>query len=87
MAGDGIEEAQAWLKEYFRNAEGDFFACTPEEGSKAFLHRFAAAGPPSVIRRYTPTRWKIFWRWISPCAVTIPSGLSICRRRSTAAGA
>ncbi|EPY1222340.1 D-lactate dehydrogenase, partial [Citrobacter koseri] len=23
---------------------GDFFACTPEEGSKAFLHRFAAAG-------------------------------------------
>nr|WP_318381002.1 D-lactate dehydrogenase [uncultured Enterobacter sp.] len=44
MSGDGIAEAQAWLKEYFANAEGDFFACTPEEGSKAFLHRFAAAG-------------------------------------------
>ncbi|MGD1375794.1 D-lactate dehydrogenase, partial [Klebsiella pneumoniae] len=44
MAGDGIEEAQRWLTEYFQQAEGDFFACTPEEGSKAFLHRFAAAG-------------------------------------------
>ncbi|HBR4577781.1 D-lactate dehydrogenase, partial [Klebsiella pneumoniae] len=36
--------AQRWLTEYFQQAEGDFFACTPEEGSKAFLHRFAAAG-------------------------------------------
>ena len=44
MAGDGIDEARAWLTEYFKTAEGDFFACTPEEGSKAFLHRFAAAG-------------------------------------------
>jgi len=44
MSGDGIAEAQKWLKEYFSEAEGDFFACTPEEGSKAFLHRFAAAG-------------------------------------------
>ena len=44
MAGDGIAEAQSWLSEFFKTAEGDFFACTPEEGSKAFLHRFAAAG-------------------------------------------
>jgi len=44
MSGDGIDEAQSWLTEYFKQAEGDFFACTPEEGSKAFLHRFAAAG-------------------------------------------
>lgn len=44
MAGDGIGEAQSWLSEFFKTAEGDFFACTPEEGSKAFLHRFAAAG-------------------------------------------
>lgn len=44
MSGEGIDEAQAWLGEYFKAAEGDFFACTPEEGSKAFLHRFAAAG-------------------------------------------
>lgn len=44
MAGDGIEEAQSWLREFFTDAEGDFFACTGTEGSKAFLHRFAAAG-------------------------------------------
>lgn len=44
MSGDGITEAQTWLAEYFKTAEGDFFACTPEEGNKAFLHRFAAAG-------------------------------------------
>ena len=44
MAGDGIAEAQSWLSEFFKTAEGGFFACTPEEGSKAFLHRFAAAG-------------------------------------------
>ena len=44
MSGDGIDEAQAWLTGYFKDAEGDFFVCTPEEGSKAFLHRFAAAG-------------------------------------------
>lgn len=44
MAGDGIQEAQTWLTDFFKQAEGDFFACTPEEGNKAFLHRFAAAG-------------------------------------------
>lgn len=44
MSGEGIAEAQTWLAEYFKTAEGDFFACTPEEGNKAFLHRFAAAG-------------------------------------------
>ncbi|OSN06405.1 D-lactate dehydrogenase [Lonsdalea britannica] len=44
MAGDGIEEAHRWLESYFREADGEFFACTPEEGNKAFLHRFAAAG-------------------------------------------
>lgn len=45
MADDGIEEASAFLKDYFQEAnEGDYFECTPNEGSKAFLHRFAAAG-------------------------------------------
>ncbi|PWC10725.1 D-lactate dehydrogenase [Brenneria corticis] len=44
MAGDGIEEARQWLERYFRDADGEFFVCTQEEGAKAFLHRFAAAG-------------------------------------------
>ncbi|MEX9909392.1 D-lactate dehydrogenase [Providencia huaxiensis] len=48
MAGDGIDEAKVWLKSYFSNADGGYFECTPEEGAKAFLHRFAAAG--SAVR-------------------------------------
>lgn len=48
MAGDGIDEAKVWLKSYFATADGGYFECTPEEGAKAFLHRFAAAG--SAVR-------------------------------------
>lgn len=44
MAGEGIAEAHEWLTQYFRQAEGGFFTCTQQEGAKAFLHRFAAAG-------------------------------------------
>ncbi|KFK95522.1 MULTISPECIES: D-lactate dehydrogenase [unclassified Serratia (in: enterobacteria)] len=44
MSGSGVEEAQQYLQSYFTQANGDFFVCTPEEGKKAFLHRFAAAG-------------------------------------------
>ena len=44
MAGPGVAEAQQYLQNYFAQANGDFFVCTPEEGKKAFLHRFAAAG-------------------------------------------
>ncbi|WP_347304573.1 D-lactate dehydrogenase (plasmid) [Croceibacterium sp. TMG7-5b_MA50] len=44
MAGDGIEEAEAYLGTMFPSAAGDYFACTAKEGDKAFLHRFAAAG-------------------------------------------
>jgi D-lactate dehydrogenase (quinone) len=44
MADDGIEEARAYLESLFSSAKGAYFRCTPEEGAKAFLHRFAAAG-------------------------------------------
>jgi D-lactate dehydrogenase len=44
MAGPGVEEARRYLEKYFTDAEGEFFVCTAEEGRKAFLHRFAAAG-------------------------------------------
>ncbi|MEM6275460.1 MAG: D-lactate dehydrogenase [Pseudomonadota bacterium] len=44
MKDDGIEEAQAYLERYFKDAEGDFFACSAREGKIAGLHRFAAAG-------------------------------------------
>ncbi len=44
MSGAGIAEARDYLASIFPSTEGDFFECTPEEGDKAFLHRFAAAG-------------------------------------------
>ncbi|EKN3598959.1 D-lactate dehydrogenase [Yersinia enterocolitica] len=44
MSGQGITEAQQFLKEFFGTAEGNFITCTADEGKKAFLHRFAAAG-------------------------------------------
>lgn len=44
MSGEGIAEARDWLTQYFQQAAGAFFVCTAQEGAKAFLHRFAAAG-------------------------------------------
>ncbi|MET0331991.1 MAG: D-lactate dehydrogenase [Dyella sp.] len=50
VSAEGAEEARAFLKTYFANASGSFFECTPEEGEKAFLHRFAAAGAANRYR-------------------------------------
>lgn len=44
MSGAGIAEARAYLGSLFPSPAGDFFECTAEEGSKAFLQRFAVAG-------------------------------------------
>lgn len=48
MSGAGVEEATAFLSQYFgkngQSSQGDWFICSAEEGRKAFLHRFAAAG-------------------------------------------
>lgn len=45
MAGSGIEEAQSLLANLLADAgQGEWFACTREEGEKAFLHRFVAGG-------------------------------------------
>ena len=44
VPAEGVDEARAYLAEYFSQSErGGYFECTDEEGSKAFLHRFAAA--------------------------------------------
>ncbi|HTR64428.1 MAG TPA: D-lactate dehydrogenase [Terriglobales bacterium] len=43
-SGEGIAEACAYLQSLFPSAGGDYFECTPQEGAKAFLHRFAVAG-------------------------------------------
>jgi D-lactate dehydrogenase (quinone) len=44
MSGDGIRDARRFLESQYPSAQGDFFECTDDEGEKAFLHRFAAAG-------------------------------------------
>jgi D-lactate dehydrogenase (quinone) len=49
MNNDGIDEARAYLQTFFKENEGDYFECTPEEGEKAILHRFVAGG---AIGRY-----------------------------------
>jgi D-lactate dehydrogenase len=46
---DGIDEAQTYLDKLFKEAEGDFFACTEEEAKKAMLQRFSVGG---AIGRY-----------------------------------
>ena len=42
MEGPGVAEARSYLSRTL--AEADYFECTPDEGSRAFLHRFVAAG-------------------------------------------
>lgn len=49
VAGLGVAETETFLADFFQGrggdgAIGDYFACTQDEGAKAFLHRFAAAG-------------------------------------------
>lgn len=43
MAGPGVEEARRYLAA-LAASDGEAFECTKDEGDKAFLHRFAAAG-------------------------------------------
>lgn len=50
VSAEGANEARSFLKDYFATATGSFFECTPEEGEKAFLHRFAAAGAANRYR-------------------------------------
>ncbi len=49
MNNDGVDEARAYLSDFFASHQGSFFECTPEEGEKAILHRFVAGG---AIGRY-----------------------------------
>ncbi|GLK64156.1 D-lactate dehydrogenase [Paracoccus kondratievae] len=44
MGGAGIAEARDYLGSIFPSAQGDMFECNPDEGTAAFLHRFAVAG-------------------------------------------
>lgn len=37
------EATDTWLRGFFGSHEGGYFRCTPDEGRRAFLHRFAVA--------------------------------------------
>lgn len=83
MAGPGVDEAQRYLTEYFAQPK----ALSPARLTKAKRPSCTASPPPAppcATMRCTPTRWRIFWRWISPCAATTPTGSKPCRRRLTA---
>ncbi len=57
MNNDGVDEARAYLTEFFKNHEGDFFECTKREGEKAILNRFVAGG---AVGRYHIMKRKQF---------------------------
>lgn len=57
MSNDGVDEARAYLQQFFQNHEGDYVECTEKEGDKAILHRFAAGG---AIGRYHTVKNKQF---------------------------
>jgi D-lactate dehydrogenase len=44
VSAESVEETRAFLSGFFAKTTGGYFECTDEEGRKAFLHRFAAAG-------------------------------------------
>jgi D-lactate dehydrogenase len=43
-ADSAIEESRTYLDAFFGSSTGGYFECTADEGKKAFLQRFAAAG-------------------------------------------
>ena len=46
MSDEGISEAKEYLENHVVDNNSDFFICDEDEGKKALLHRFAAAGAP-----------------------------------------
>ncbi|QDJ58765.1 D-lactate dehydrogenase [Weissella hellenica] len=46
MSGDGIAEARAYLTEFFKEEEGEFFEANADETNKASLHRYVTASVP-----------------------------------------
>src|SRR5690606_18565887 len=44
MSADGVDEARRYLEQALDGDDAAVFECSDDEGAKAFLHRFAAAG-------------------------------------------
>lgn len=84
MAGDGIAEAQTRSMNSSKLPKAISLPVPLKRAAKPSCTVSPLRVPPFVIRRCIQTRWKTFWRWISPFAATIPSGLNTCRRKLTA---
>lgn len=84
MAGDGVAEAQRWLNEFLNPLRAVSSPVRRKKAAKPSCTASPLLARRFVIRPYTLMKWKISWRWISLCAATIPTGSSICRRKSTA---
>lgn len=54
VSGDQAAQTLAFLNGIFPSATGDVFACTDDEASRAFLHRFVAAGAAVRYRLLNP---------------------------------
>jgi D-lactate dehydrogenase len=50
VSAEGADETRRFLDRYFATAQGTYFECTADEGARAFLHRFAAAGAANRYR-------------------------------------
>lgn len=62
MTDEGIEEAETYFRDFFKDQEGDFFMCSTKEGKKAMLHRYVAA---SAIGRYQALHKKTIGKMMS----------------------
>ena len=49
MSDDGINEADQYFKDFFKNNDGSFFKCNSKESKKAMMQRYVAA---SAVGRY-----------------------------------
>jgi D-lactate dehydrogenase len=56
VAEAGVTQARAYLSDTMSSGGGDFFECTAQEASKAFLHRFAVAGAAVRYRAIHSTK-------------------------------
>ncbi len=57
MNNEGVDEARAYLDDFFKTSGGAYFECTPKEGRKAVLHRFVFGG---AVGRYHTLKRKQF---------------------------
>ena len=51
---DDAQDAETFLRGFFAEEEGEWFACDADESRKAFLHRFVIAGAANRVRAVRP---------------------------------